>query len=310
LSPSTKRITAIASCFRGAKYLPAFLESCARQTIADETEVLLVHNEPTDDELAIVAAFVDRHPGLVAHLVVPRESLAVSTNRALVAARGEYVAIWNVDDLRTPDSLEACARTLDRCPEAAFTYGDYLLVDRWQATDGPRVTPPEFERREFTRSMHLGPFYMWRRSLCEEIGYWDEQLRMGADFDYAIRLALAGDGVRTDALLGYYLDEGLGLSTAATSVQPIEAAALILRYGALDKLDLAYYGPARRYRLDDIRRGDEWIPLDRLAPDHQRYARGRWWLAVAALRSLATVPFHLRRSTRRAPARPARQAGA
>jgi cellulose synthase/poly-beta-1,6-N-acetylglucosamine synthase-like glycosyltransferase len=289
--PTTKTITAVASCFRGEKYLPAFLDSCAAQTIAGETEILLVHNDPSDAERRLVTAFAAEHPGLLTHLVVPREALAVSTNRALASAQGRYVTIWNVDDLRTADSLELCARTLDEHPEIGFTYGDFVLVDKFEETAGPRVRVPSFDRREFTRSMHLGPFYMWRRSLCEEFGYWDEQLRMGGDFDYAIRLALASDGRKTDGVLGYYLNEGLGLSTSAASLQPVEGAVLALRYGALDKVDLAFYWAARRYRLNDVRLGDRWIPLRDIAPQKDRYARSRAWLAVAAWRSATRPPL-------------------
>jgi glycosyltransferase involved in cell wall biosynthesis len=283
--PSTTRVSAIASCYRGEKYLPAFLENCAEQTIAYETEILLVHNDPSDADRELVAAFAREHPGLVTHVTVEREPLAVSTNRALAMARGRYVCIWNIDDLRTPNSLECSARTLDEHPGAGFTYGAYVLVDEWRKTEGPIVRPPDFDRRAFVRSMHLGPFYMWRRSLSEQIGYWDEQLKMGADFDYAIRLSLAAEGRRTDALLGYYLDEGLGLSTASTSVQPIERTVLERRYGAFDKINLAAWRPASEYRLDEVLHGDRWIPLDQVAPDRERFARHRAWLLFAALRS-------------------------
>src|SRR4051812_24882628 len=133
-----RKISAITSCYRGEKYLPAFLDSVATQTAAHDTEVLLVHNDPTEAELALVGDFASAHPGLVEHVVVDREPLAVSTNRALDQAAGDYVCVWNIDDLRTPTSLEACARTLDEHPDAGFTYGDYVVVDTWQGTEGPR----------------------------------------------------------------------------------------------------------------------------------------------------------------------------
>jgi glycosyltransferase involved in cell wall biosynthesis len=279
-------VTAVASCFRGEKYLPAFLENVAEQTIASETEIVLVHNDPSERETAMVADFIASNPGLIEHVVIPREPLAVSTNRALAMARGRYVCIWNVDDLRTPDSLELMARTLDRNPGAGFTYGDYAFVDTWRSTDGARVTTPAFDRREFVRSMMLGPFYMWRKSLCDEFGLWDEQLRMGADFDWAIRLALAADGVKTDGLLGYYLNEGAGLSTGPSTWQPVERTVLELRYGIYDKVDAAHYRPARKYRLDAVLRNGEWIPLSEVAPGHRRFARSPLWLGSAGLRWL------------------------
>ena len=117
---------------------------------------------------------------MVNHIVVSREPLAVSTNRAITAAAGDYACIWNVDDLRSPNSLELMADTLDANPQAGFTYGDYIIVRAWQSQNGRLITEPEFERREFVQSMHLGPFYMWRKQWCQKFGYWDEQFKSGA----------------------------------------------------------------------------------------------------------------------------------
>jgi glycosyltransferase involved in cell wall biosynthesis len=278
------KVSAIVSCFRGEKYLPAFLENCAAQTLAGETEIVLVHNEPSDEARRMVDEFSARNPGLINHVVTPREPLAVSTNRAMRAARGDYVCIWNVDDLRTPDSLERMARTLDANPDAGFTYGDYAIVDTWQSTEGPRMDLPAFERRKFVRSMFLGPFYMWRSRLSDELGGWDEQFRMGADFDWAIRLAIASEGVKTEGLLGYYLDEGAGLSTAPVTWQPVERTMLELRYGIYDKVELPHLRAAKRYRLDAVLRDGEWTPLERVLPDHRRFARSPLWLGYGALK--------------------------
>lgn len=279
------KVSALVSCFNGAKYLPAFLDNAAEQTIAAQTEIVLVHNDPDPGELGLVEDFAGRYPGVLTHLVVPREPLAVSTNRAARAAQADYVCVWNVDDLRTPDSLQLMAQTLDARPNVGFTYGDYVLVEEFQATSGRSVGTPEFDRRAFTRSMLLGPFYMWRKELGAEIGYWDEQLRMGGDFDYAIRLALTADGEKTHGILGYYLDEGLGLSTGPTPLQRIERTMLELRYGSYDKVEVAYWRAARRYRLDAVRAGSDWIQLDDLVGDRLGYARSRAWLAVAVLRA-------------------------
>jgi glycosyltransferase involved in cell wall biosynthesis len=282
--PVTKRVSAIVSCFRGERYLPAFLESCAAQTIAHEVEIVLIHNDPSEAEKRIVERFAADRPGFIRHVMVGREPLAVSTNRALDVATGRYVCVWNIDDLRTPSSLEECARTLDENPEAGFTYGDNVSVTRFTSTDGLLVSAPEFDRARFVRSMHLGPFYMWRRDLLDTLGYWDEQLRMGGDFDYAIRLALGSTGRKTRAVLGYYLDEGMGLSTSATSVQPIERTVLELRYGSFDKVDVGLYRAARRYRIGEVRHGDSWTPVRTLAPARDDFARHRGWLLVALLR--------------------------
>jgi glycosyltransferase involved in cell wall biosynthesis len=278
------KASAIVSCFNGAKYLPVFLENCAGQTIAAQSEIVLVHNEPSQKELEVVKEFQSKHPGLVNHIIVPREPLAVSTNRAIQAAAGDYVCIWNVDDLRTSNSLEIMAKTLDENPDAGFSYGDYVIVKEFEKQQGQLIVAPEFEKKAFVRSMILGPFYMWRKSLCQKIGYWDEQFKSGADFDYAVRLALESSGKKTHGLLGYYLDEGLGLSTGNTPWQPIERTFIELRYGIYKKLDFWYYNRAKKYRIKEVLQNGEWVPIATLTPNYRQFAESGKEIASGIIR--------------------------
>lgn len=283
------KVSAIVSCYKGEKYLPEFLKNCAEQTLRSETEIVLVHNQPSETEARIVKNYQARYPGLVNYIVVPRESLAVSTNRAIKAAKGEYVCIWNVDDLRTPNSLELMAKTLDENQTTSFTYGDFIIVNNWKSQAGRLISTPEFDKRKFARSMNLGPFYMWRKSWCERFGYWDEQFKSGADFDHSVRLALESQGKKTHGLLGYYLDEGLGLSTGKTPYQPIERTVIELRYGIYHKLDFWYYNRAKQYNVHNLLQNGVWQPIERLAPHYRAFAENKALMVYATLR----YPFWL-----------------
>ena len=72
---------------------------------------------------------------------------------------------------------------------------------------------------------------MFKRSILEKIGYFDEQLLSGADFDFAMRLGRHGHGRHIDHNLGYYLNDRSGLSTKVNSLQEIERTVVELRYG-------------------------------------------------------------------------------
>jgi glycosyltransferase involved in cell wall biosynthesis len=286
-----KKVSAIASVYNCIKYLPGFLENVAAQTIRDQLEIVLVHNQPTDAELGIVQDFQTRYPGLITHIIVPLEKLAVSTNRAIRAAAGEYVCIWNVDDLRTPNSVEMMTKVLDDHPETGFTYGDFIIVYQWQEKVGKYYKVPEFKKEEFVRNMFLGPFYMWRKTLCEKIGYWDEQFKSAGDFDYAVRLAIESKGKKTEGLLGYYLDEGLGLSTAKIAWPRIERVMIELRYGIYRKLDFWYLFRVKGYRLSSLLQDGQWVPIDKAAPGYKQFEDSRWWVVMAIIR----YPFWLMR---------------
>ena len=83
--------------------------------------------------------------------------------------------------------------------------------------------------------MILGPFFMFKKSVCNKIGFFDEQLKSSLDFDFAIRLAYHFSGKHLNKNLGYYLNEGKGLSTTKNSLQEIETNVIYLRYGLFHK---------------------------------------------------------------------------
>jgi hypothetical protein len=103
---------------------------------------------------------------------------------------------------------------------------------------------------ELTTAMILGPFFMFRKSVIEKCGAFDEQFKSGGDLDFAMRLARNFDGIHTNKVLGVYLDEGTGLSTGS-ELQPLERTVIELRYG-LNILEPEYIEKAKNYDLQNI----------------------------------------------------------
>lgn len=255
------------------KYLKKFLEELPRQTMFDQIEVVLDHNEPDPEEVAWVKEFQTKYPGRIKHIIVAKvDPIGTSMNRCIREASGKYVAIWNVDDLRTPDSIQLQYHELEKDPAVGIVYGDYRIVRSFGETQGSLVGGV-FPEAELTRSMVIGPFYMFRKSLVEKSGYFDEQLRSGADFDLAIRLAFhakaARAGGKNAALLGYYLNEGLGASTRPNSKQALERTVIELRYGIYDKIDYDLVPmSATGYNIPNIMEAGMWSPVSKYVPDY------------------------------------------
>ncbi len=235
------------------RYLKRFLAELPNQTYFHKLEIVLDHNEPDEEELGWVREFIDRYPGRIRHIVTnPVEPIGVSMNSCIRAAQGTYLTIWNVDDLRTSQSIEKQVEALERAPEAVVTCGEYEVVTTFGATAGKSVSNRNLPPTEHHRGMTLGPFFMFRAAVCEAAGLFDEQLRSGADFDFALRLLRLGPPVFSDGCLGYYLNEGLGASTRPNSLQKLEANVIYLRYGIWDKFDLTYLGEIYRYDVNNL----------------------------------------------------------
>ena len=266
-------VSTITPCFKMGKYLPLFLEWLPKQTFFDKLEVVLDHNEPTPEEVNLVKEFQKKHPGRIKHIIVDKvDPIGTSMNRCIKEASGEFLTIWNVDDLRTDDSIEQQAKILLDNPEVDIVYGDYFIVNKFGKTQGKKAEHSKYTEIDLRRGMILGPFFMFRKKLIEKAGLFDEQLKSGADFDFAMRLLLNGKETMTEKPLGYYLDEGKGASTRPGSLQPIERTVIELRYFIWDKIMPEHLDKALNYKIFQIKQNEKLEKVSKYLPHYENLA--------------------------------------
>ena len=238
------KISVLTSLYNCQRFLLGYFQHLSKIDNLHEVEVILLHNAPREEELAIIEnQKPSLPPGLVKHIHInQRESLYASWNRGVELARGTYIAIWNVDDIRESDSLSVQARTLDDNPYAGMTYGDIIGVDKYGDLKGRFYFHPEYDKmkEDFVRSCYCSCFPMWRKSVHDSVGLFDEQLRVSGDFDFQIRLARQMPLVKAHKFLGYYLDSDPGKLTTANNRITVETTAVELRYGIFDKINLLF----------------------------------------------------------------------
>ena len=252
------KVSTITPCYNMSKYMKGFLDNLSTQTHKD-LEIVLDHNDPSDEEVKMVEEYNEQHDNILHIKVEGVDPIGTSMNRCIEYATGDYLCIWNVDDLRTPDSIEVMAKALDENPDVDFVYGNYIIVPKFGSTEGQYVDETGRED-ELTTGMILGPYFMFRKSLLKKSGVFDEQLVQGADYDLALRLAFNAKGLHLPINLGYYLNEGLGQSTKPNSKQPIERTVIELRYN-IRVLEPHLVPYTRSYDVGNIIVDEEKIPV-------------------------------------------------
>ena len=252
------KVSTITPCYNMSKYMKGFLDNLSTQTHKD-LEIVLDHNDPSDEEVKLVEEYNEQYDNILHIKVEGVDPIGTSMNRCIEYATGDYLCIWNVDDLRTPDSIEVMAKALDENPEVDFVYGNYVIVPRFGGTEGQYVDETGRED-ELTTGMILGPYFMFRKSILEKSGVFDEQLVQGADYDLALRLAFNGKGLHLPVNLGYYLNEGLGQSTKPNSKQPIERTVIEMRYN-IRVLEPQLMPYTSEYDVENIIVDEEKIPV-------------------------------------------------
>jgi glycosyltransferase involved in cell wall biosynthesis len=178
-------ISCIVPVFNGERYLREALDSIFAQTYP-RLEVIVVDDGSTDDTATLVAAFADR----VHSLRQSNQGPAAARNLGLGAAKGEFIAFLDADDLWHPEKLERqMTRFLAR---AELDYCVAHAQNFWI----PELSEEHDKFRDHRIAKEL-PAYVTgsllvRRELLTRIGFFDPSLGHGDSMEWFLRAAEHG----------------------------------------------------------------------------------------------------------------------
>lgn len=145
-------------------------------------EIIVVDDGSTDGTAKALEAYGDR----IILVRTPGLGPSAARNAGIRAARGDLIGFLDSDDLWPPDSLETQIRVLTENPDADVAWG----TSRWIIMPGGaplfRRPSPDLERNLSLDTM------LFRRSVFERIGTFNEGLRLGEDGDLFLRARDAG----------------------------------------------------------------------------------------------------------------------
>lgn len=273
-------VSVVLPCYRQACFLPDALESLRAQTRPPEQVIVVDDGSPDDVDGAI-----DGFPEV--HLVrQENRGLGAARNRGLALASEPYVVFLDADDRLMPEALEVQARVLDEHPEAAFVWGFNVQVDtdRRPLPPGPTTFDgtPSYGRLLEGNFVGAPLGVLFRRSILDEAGGFDEDLRACEDVEVYLRLARTHPIVCSHALVGEYRVHDTNMSADRQLIYECMVEVLDLQE------PLVAHDPALR---ESLRRGRRNLRRRFVAP--QRIERvgghmrsGRWFRAIAELPGL------------------------
>ena len=184
----------------------------------------------SENEAKIIIRYLSKYPNINYLRMNYRIGIYDAWNVGVKAARGDYITNTNLDDLRRHDSLELQASVLDNLSFVDVTYQDlYYTFDPnlsfeeiakfGYETNLPIVTP--FNLMKFN-SPHNAP--MWRKSLHDELGYFNINYKSAGDYEFWLRCLVAGKNFYklNDPHVVYYQNPN-GLSTRPDTRGVVEA---------------------------------------------------------------------------------------
>lgn len=259
-------LTLVTSSYNSGKYLKKYAAKVMKAGDFLENkidfEIIAIANAPSKKEKDAFEFLKNKK--WFRCVEVPRESVFCSINRGINMANGDVVGLWNVDDVRYPESLIDGLRLIKDGADVVyfpFTIKWYLNLFSIDFLIRKKVIkPPLFDREKFISGMHCGPFLLIRKDFYKQVGPFDEQFKVAGDFDWCVRAAkISNRFALSEKNGGEFRVDGGGLSSGGKMIQYAENNIVCRRHGIKDKIISGYESLEAGFRVDKIKFGGDYI---------------------------------------------------
>lgn len=212
------RLSVVIPCYNASAFVEEAVRSAQAQTRKAD-EIIVVDNASTDDT-------VERAARCGAGVRVIRNATnlgpAANVNVGVRSSTGDAIALLHADDVWLPEHLSTLEALLSHHADALFVFTRVRMFgardETWPSDAAWGCDAPmDMTIRMLRNNVALPSAFAVRRSAHDAVGGVDETPKRPAhDYDYALRLAAHGKGVRSaDVTVRYRVHPGQ-ISTALT----------------------------------------------------------------------------------------------
>ena len=178
MNESSPKVSIVLPTYNGAKYIRQSIDSCLNQTYQN-IELVIVDDGSTDNTAKIVSGL----QGNVRYFYQSNSGPAAARNRGIGMAAGDVIGFLDVDDLWSGHKLQRQLDYFVEDPSLEIVLG---LLQRMQlvGVEGGKYKFKDWA--EPVMSMHLGSA-LFRRSVFQKVGLFDESLNHCEDCDWFMR---------------------------------------------------------------------------------------------------------------------------
>lgn len=197
---SDSKVSVLIPTFNRADYLGECLDSILNQTLP-AIQIIVINDGSVDHTRAICEAYKDS----IEYLELNQLGKSCAINYGLDHVSGDYVWIFDDDDVALPDALERFVEPLKNNTEYGFSYSSFFF----SATDSKtkrigsimwETVFPDFKQWGYFIPLlecnFLGGAALFARTSCyKRVGMFDPKLFRSQDYEMAIRIAQNFKGI-------------------------------------------------------------------------------------------------------------------
>jgi FkbM family methyltransferase len=194
---SSYLVSAIVSTYNSEAFIRGCLQDLVEQSLYHKglLEIVVVNSGSQQNEERIVREYQSKYLHIQYIKTSQRETVYAAWNRGIKASHGKYITNANTDDRHSPEMLEKLAGALEQNPSIAAVYSHFHLTpipnQTWQNKTPEKIIKyqPLHSHEQLLHNYVMGPQPMWRRSLHEEYGWFDESLKVAGDYEFFLRIS-------------------------------------------------------------------------------------------------------------------------
>jgi glycosyltransferase involved in cell wall biosynthesis len=236
-------VSLITSMFNASEFIDSFMDNILSQTIFKKCELFIVDANPKSEK-HLIKNYLDYENIIYTHIsdfgLTKDPGVYGCWNLAVKNCSGKYITNTNLDDRRSSDAIEKQYLMLEQMSFIDLVYYRTLVTQKPNETVEKNSSDGEFPCIEFSfqnllkvNSPHCQP--MWRKSIHDRFGYFNETLKYAADYDMWLRAAHDGAKMlRINEVLGLYYRNPKGISSNEENLADAIAEVNILKMQYLE----------------------------------------------------------------------------
>lgn len=191
-------VSVIIPAYNCAKYIDEAVNSVLSQTYP-YLEIIVVNDGSTDNTLQIIEKFKDR----ITIINQAQSGVACARNTGIKSANGDYIAFIDADDYWFKEKIQLQVSYLEKHGDMSAVYSAWKT---WTPQNGefpqafslaPVITNSDIDQENsgwvydkllFDCIIHTSSL-LAKKSVLDKIGYFDNDLKIGEDYDLWLRLS-------------------------------------------------------------------------------------------------------------------------
>ncbi len=205
------KVSAIVSTYNSEKFIKGCLEDLVAQSLykAGELEIVVIDSGSNECEGKIIEAFQKEYKNIY-YARTEKETIYSAWNRGIRLAKGKYITNANTDDRHTELAFEKMAAVLDADESIGVLYADiYKTVipndSLTSSSEKSIIKWLDFDSDLLLFGCYIGPQPMWRKSIHDNYGLFNESLNVVGDYEFWLRLSKEVKFYHLKEVLGLYL---------------------------------------------------------------------------------------------------------